>query len=227
MGVLIRPRPSPIHGRRRGPRRGRELPPPPWGGRGRRQLHVCKAISWSCGSKPPPSCRRFSTPPGRVPRWLAAWGVPAPNAGSIATAREFGEPRPARGGSAEAQGLFPRASPPPAAPPARPVLPPPPESITTAGPRLPAPSWSVPTAPADKFAGRNKTLGRLLPSPGVVSAESRGPGLARPLTPALDQLRPPRVQQPRRPHSGRRPLPSPRGAAGPGFSQCIKSFSLQ
>lgn len=70
-------------------------------------------------------------------------------------------------------------------------------------------------------------LARLLPSPGVVSGESRGPGLARSLTPALDQLRAPRVQQPRRPHSGRRPLPSPRGAAGPGFSRCMKSFSLQ
>ena len=79
---------------------GRELPPP-WGGRGRRQLHVCKGISWGRESKPPSSWR-FFTPPGRVP---------APNAGSTATAREFGEPRPAHGASAEVRGLFPVASP--------------------------------------------------------------------------------------------------------------------
>lgn len=47
------------------------------------------------------------------------------------------------------------------------------------GPKEPAPLLSAPTAPSDKFADRNKTLGRLPPSPSVVSGESCGPGLAR------------------------------------------------
>ena len=121
------PAPAPSAGEQHGRGRGKEPPSPPWGGRGRRQLHVCKGISWGCGSKPTSSWR-FSTPPGRVP---------APNVGSPATALEFGELTPAHGSTAEALGLFPVASPAPDRPSSKSGVAPAPRVHNNRGPRSP------------------------------------------------------------------------------------------
>lgn len=159
--------------------RGREPPPlrprPPWGGRGRRQLHVCKRISWGRGSKPPPSSWRFSTPPGRVPRGLAAWRVPAPNAGFTATAREFGEQRPARGASAQALGALSGGLPRPSR---KSGVAPAPRVLNNRGPRHPRLSGSCPPPPPTSLRTETKPSGRLPPSPSMVSGESRGLRLA-------------------------------------------------
>jgi hypothetical protein len=187
-------------------------PPPPWGGRGRRQHHVCKGISWGRESNPQSSWR-FSPPPARAPRRIAAWSASAPNASWTATAQEFGEPQEARH-----RALCPDRSR-PRTPPASPALPPPPESLTTAGPRRPRLPGARPPPPPTTLPAETKPSGRLPPSPSVVSGERRGPRLA--------------------PNSSSRPTPDSEGPdqapdaapcrarapqPGPGSSQCTESW---
>lgn len=155
-------------------------------------------------------------------KFLELFHTPGPSsararglAGSGAECRLYRHGPRVRNASTDAEGLFPVASQPPAAAPARPAFSPPPESITTAGPRCPRLPGARPPPLPTSLRTETKPSGRLPHSPGVVSEESCGPRLACEL-----QLLTHSVSE----GSGRCPLPSPRAAARARFQSVCGIF---
>lgn len=197
MGTLTRPHPRPLR-RRLGV-----------GGEGGSSLFAGSAVAQNEAAE---FLELFHAPRPSSAR-AGAWRVQGPNAGSTATAQEFGAPRPTQGVLSGGLPVLGRPSGQACAFPA-------PRVHNNRGPAVPAPLPARPLPLRTSLRTERKPSGPVPHSPGVVSGKAAGLGS---LANSSSQPTPARRAQAAAPYQARAPQP------GPSSYRCAESpfISLQ